>query len=89
MCNIVSRLTLYDMGSTTITIRADKGLRDALAKKAKAEHKTVSEVVREILEQSLTERPLAERVGKLCGNLRIAEPSGSWRREIRDRNWRS
>jgi predicted CopG family antitoxin len=77
------------MGSTTITIRTDKALRDALSRKAKAEHKSVSEVVREILEQGLVERPLAERVGRLRGNLRIAEPSGSWQRELRDRNWRS
>jgi hypothetical protein len=77
------------MSSTTITIRTDKPLRDALAKRAKAEHKTVSQVVREILEQGLVERPMAERVGRLRGNLRIAEPAGSWQREIRDRNWRS
>lgn len=82
-------LTLYDMSTTTITVRTDKPLRDALAKRAKAEHKTVSDVVREILEQSLIERPMAERVGKLRGTLRIAEPTGAWQREIRERNWRS
>ncbi|HET8699507.1 MAG TPA: hypothetical protein VFO94_18630, partial [Gammaproteobacteria bacterium] len=77
------------MSSTTITIRANQALRDALVKRARAEHKTVSHVVREILEDSLVERPLGERLGKLRGNLRVAEPAGSWQREIRKRNWRA
>ena len=75
--------------STTITIRADKSLRDALIRKAKLEKKTVSEVVREILEGALVERPLAERLGKTRGSLRIAEARGAWQRQIRERNWRS
>jgi predicted CopG family antitoxin len=74
--------------STTITIRADETLREALAKKAKTEKKTVSEVVREILEDALVERPLAERVGRSRGSLRIAEEPTAWQRQIRERNWR-
>jgi hypothetical protein len=74
--------------SKTITIRADKPLRDALIRKAKVERKTVSEVVREILEEALVERPLAERLGKTRGSLRIAEARGVWQRQIRERNWR-
>jgi hypothetical protein len=74
--------------STTITIRADKSLRDALVRKAKVEKKTVSEVVREILESALVERPLAEKIGRSRGSLRIAEAQGTWQRQIRDRNWR-
>lgn len=79
--------TMYDM-STILTVRTDKSLREALARKAKAEHKTISEVVREILEEALVERPLAERVGKLRGELHLPEPPTAWQREIRDRNWR-
>ena len=74
--------------STTITIRADQSLRDALTKRAAHENKSVSEVVREILEDALVERPLAERVGRMRGSLRVAETRAGWQRQIRDRNWR-
>jgi hypothetical protein len=73
---------------TTITIRADRSLREALTRKASAEKKSVSEVVREILEDALVERPLAERIGRTRGSLRIAESRSGWQRQIRDRNWR-
>jgi hypothetical protein len=73
---------------STITIRADAALRDALGKRAKSEKKTVSEVVREILEDALVERPLAERVGRTRGSLKIAEGLSAWQRQIRERNWR-
>ena len=73
---------------STITIRTDRPLRDALARKAKTEHKTVSAVVREILEDALVERPLAERVGRMRGGLGVAEARTPWQQQIRDRNWR-
>jgi predicted CopG family antitoxin len=79
---------MYDM-SNTITIRADATLREALAKRARLERKTVSDVVREILANELTERPLAERIGRLRGGLRLDEPTSEWQRRIRERNWRS
>ena len=79
---------MYDM-SNTITIRTDAGLREALAKRARLERKTVSDVVREILANELTERPLAERIGKLRGGLRLDKPTSEWQRRIRERNWRS
>ena len=47
-----------------------------------------TEVVREILESALAERPLAERLGKTRGSLRIAEARAAWQRQIRERNWR-
>jgi hypothetical protein len=78
---------MYDMG-TTITIRADATLRNALAKRARSEHKTVSELVREILEDALGERPLADRIHRLRGGLRVGEPTSDWQRRIRERNWR-
>jgi hypothetical protein len=74
--------------STTITVRTDKTLRDALLKRAKIERKSVSVVVREILVDALVERPLSERVGRSRGSLRIAEAHTAWQRQIRDRNWR-
>jgi hypothetical protein len=78
---------MYDMRNT-ITLRATPELRAALEKRAAVEHKTISDVVREILEHALTERPLAERIGKLRGGLRVAEPDNDWQRRIRERNWR-
>ncbi len=75
--------------STTLTIRTDKPLLDALARRAKMERKTVSQVVREILEDAVVERPLSDKVGSLRGSLRIAEPRTGWQRQIRARNWRT
>ena len=76
--------------STTITIRADESLREALDKKAALSGKTVSQVVREILEDALADRPLKARAGHLKGTLTLggktAEP---WRQQLRQRNWRS
>jgi hypothetical protein len=79
---------MYDMANT-ITVRVNPALREALAERARLERKAVSEVVREILESALTKRPLAERIGKLRGGLRVHVPANDWQRRIRDRNWRS
>ena len=76
--------------STTITIRADEPLREGLARKAAATGKTVSELIREILEEALTERPLRARSGHLKGGLRLPrKASEPWRVLLRERNWRS
>jgi len=76
--------------STTITIRAEESLREALAEKAAVCGKTVSELVREILEEALADRPVKLRAGHLRGKLnlsrRVSEP---WRKRLRERNWRS
>jgi hypothetical protein len=44
--------------------------------------------VREILEEAVTERPVAERAGHVKGRLELPPPSEGWRRQIRERNWR-
>jgi predicted transcriptional regulator len=76
--------------STTLSIRADEQLLDALRKRASAQGKTVSEVVREILEEKLVERPLATRAGHLRGRLDSdSAASDPWRQQLRERNWRS
>ena len=76
--------------STTITIRAEKSLREALARKAALSGKTVSALVREILEEALMERPLKARSGHLKGRLELArEASEPWLKRLRQRNWRS
>jgi plasmid stability protein len=76
--------------STTITIRAEESLRQALAKKAAVSGKTVSELVREILEEALAERPLKVRAGHLKGRLELPRKAPeAWRKVLRQRNWRS
>ena len=76
--------------STTITIRADETLREALAKKAATSGKTVSNLVREILEEALAEKPLQVRAGHLKGRLSLPRKgSEPWRSHLRQRNWRS
>ena len=76
--------------STTLTIRTDQELKDALEQRARSQDKTVSQVAREILIQALTERPLVERIGHLRGMLRLdPEPAADdWRRQMSARNRR-
>lgn len=74
---------------TTLTIRTDENLLDALKARAAVQGKSVSEVAREILSEALAERPLSERIGHLRGQLGL-EPGASdpWRDRLRERNWR-
>ena len=75
---------------TTLTIRTDEALRDGLAKLASAQGRTLSDLVREILERALAERPLLGRIGHLRGKLRLRPPeAGTWRERLRAQNWRS
>lgn len=75
--------------ATTLTIRADDELRGELQRRASVEGKTVSEVVREILQQALAEEPLGTKVGHLRGRLATpARDTDSWRKQLHDHNWR-
>jgi Arc/MetJ-type ribon-helix-helix transcriptional regulator len=75
--------------STTVTVRLDEGLRQALELRAKATRKSLSEVVRDTLREALDERPLGERIGHLAGILDIElDDDDPWRRQIKERNWR-
>jgi len=75
--------------STVLTLRTPENLRRALAVRAQAEGKAISELVREILEKALAEPAMQTRVGHLRGRLEpTAETDDSWRRQLRDRNWR-
>lgn len=75
--------------STTLTVRTDDELRGALARRAEAQGKTLSEVVREILEEALVERPREARIAHLRGSLRLPRPETEpWRSRLRERNWR-
>ena len=56
---------------------------------AAASGKSLSALVREILENAVAERSVGRRAGHLKASLRL--PPGSsdpWRKAIRDRNWR-
>jgi plasmid stability protein len=75
--------------STTLTIRTDEALREALEERASAQGKTVSELAREILRNALEERALGERTSHLKGGLRLGrKQTEAWRRSLRQRNWR-
>lgn len=74
---------------TTLTVRADEALRDALAERARAQGKTLSQLVREILEAALAERTLESRAGHLKGRLVLREEAVEpWRESLRRHNWR-
>ena len=76
--------------STTITVRADEKLRGELEKRAAALGKSLSDVVRDILEEAVSADSFGERTARLKGSLslrkRATEP---WRRQLRQHNWRS
>jgi plasmid stability protein len=74
---------------TTLTIRTDEHLREALEERAALQGKTVSELAREILADAVSERPLGARIGHLRGQLKLPPTSSDpWRQQIRKRNWR-
>jgi plasmid stability protein len=75
---------------TTITIRTDEKLRQALVKRAELDGKSVSDLVRSILEAALADRSVQDRAGHLSGRLRLPDRTApAWRKRIRDNNWRS
>ncbi len=74
--------------STTVTVRLDEPLREALESRAALTGTTISEVVRETLREALAERPFGERIGHLKGTLTIRRDNDPWRRQIAERNWR-
>jgi len=75
--------------STTITIRTDDPLRKRLEELAAATGRSLSQVVREILQNAVEERSIGERAGHLKGTISLPRgPEQGWRRAIRERNWR-
>jgi hypothetical protein len=75
---------------TTITIRAGAGLRDRLTRRARAEGKTLSELVRDVLEREFVEEPMRLRIEHLRGRLRSPpRAEEAWRVRLRAHNWRS
>ena len=78
--------------STTLTIRTDDHLQEALRQRAEALNKSISDVVREILREALQERPVSARAGHLKGRLDGSSQTDytqdPWRDQLRERNWR-
>jgi len=79
---------MYDM-STTLTVRTDERLDQALRALAQSEGVSLSEFVRGILEDAVDELSVGARAGHLAGRLRIDADADGWRAEIRERNWRT
>jgi ribbon-helix-helix CopG family protein len=73
----------------TLTIRLDAEQQRQLGQAAKMLGKSVSELVREILQQALAERPLGAKAGHLKGRLNLTPSSrDAWARKLKERNWR-
>ncbi|MDE2999697.1 MAG: ribbon-helix-helix protein, CopG family [Gemmatimonadota bacterium] len=76
--------------NTTLTVRTDRTMREALEERARAQGLTVSELVRRLLAEAISDRPLAQRAGHLKGRLDLSEPGAdAWRNRLRERNWRT
>lgn len=75
--------------TTTLTVRLDEKVKRELDERARLRRKSVSALVREILDEAVAERPLGERIGHLAGRLELSEaPEDDWARTIREHNWR-
>lgn len=75
--------------STTVTIRLSSGQRRKLAQKAHVIGKTEADVLQELLDRELADDTVGQRAGHTRGTLSLAAAAGNWRKEIRQRNWRS
>lgn len=73
----------------TLTIRLSKARREALRRRAAAEGRRESTLVREIIAREIDRGFDFEVVRHLAGRGQLKRrASDSWRNRIRDRNWR-
>jgi hypothetical protein len=77
---------------SVLTIRLSAKQRKALKRRAAAEKRSESELVREMIDREINRGFDFERVCHLVGS--VASPSkhwekDPWRKHIRERNWRS
>lgn len=72
----------------TLTIRLGKGQDEALAVRARALGKSKSELVRDLIDQTVTDEPVGHRARRVRGRLQLPRVASGWRRTLRDRNWR-
>ena len=72
-----------------LTVRIDHKLRQGFQARAREMGKTVSELVRDLLESALSEEPISARAGHLKGRLSLPKPEpGSLRERLIANNWR-
>jgi predicted DNA-binding protein len=77
---------------TTLTSRLPKRQRDALKRRAAAEKRTESALVRELIDREIERAFNFERVRHLVGSIASSTKHWAkdpWRKHIRERNWRS
>jgi len=72
----------------TLTIRLDTQKDEALTRRARMLGKTRSELVRDLIDNAVTDRPLGRRAGHLKGRTELPPVTSGWRRELKARNWR-
>ena len=72
----------------TLTIRLTRAQDEGLTARARVLGKTRSELVRDLIDRGLAERPLGRRIGHLKGRLDVAAAKAGWQRRIKERNWR-
>jgi predicted transcriptional regulator len=77
---------------TTLTIRLPRKQRDALKRRAAAEKRSESALVRDLIDREIQREFNMDRVRHLVGSI-ASRPrhweKDSWRKHIRQRNWRS
>lgn len=73
----------------SLTIRLEAEQQRLLGQTAQLLGKSVSELVREILEQALAERSIGAKAGHVKGTLALNPvPRDAWARKLKERNWR-
>jgi predicted DNA-binding protein len=77
---------------TTLTIRLPRKQREALRRRAAAEKRSESALVREMIDREMQRGFDFDRIRHLVGSI-ASRPKhwekDSWRKHIRSRNWRS
>jgi hypothetical protein len=74
---------------TTFTFRISAKQRAKLRRRAKLFGQSEAELLREILDRELDDRPMGERIGHLAGTVSLKGVRlDPWRAQIRKRNWR-
>jgi Ribbon-helix-helix protein, copG family len=87
----LQRVTIQHTGETmdtTLTVRLGRAQDEQLTARAKVTGQTRSELVRDLIDRGLEERPLGRRIGHLKGRLDVPPPKAGWPRRIKGRNWR-
>ncbi len=88
---IVLQMTISFLMKTTLSIRLPSAQREALKRRATAEKKSESALVRELIDREMAREFDFEQVRHLVGGVASSSKhrkGDSWRQKIRERNWR-